>query len=129
MRHVGVDSTVILTHLNKYLLIHPVIGPPVNMPVVMLGATTVEHDGSKCHFALPGAFFFDGFMKETLISVTKLLETNFKIFFRLPHHCITVFTDGFEPIKYPFYGGFLLLPPVASTHDRQMTILHYSDNT
>ena len=65
-------------------------------------------------------------MKETLISVPKLLEVNFEIFFRLPHHCLT---DGFEPTKYPFYGGFLLLPPVTPSHDRQMIILHYVTNT
>jgi hypothetical protein len=65
-------------------------------------------------------------MKETLISVAKLLEANFKNFFRLPHHCLT---DGFEPTKCPSYGGFLLLPPVAPSHDRKMIILHYADST
>ena len=86
---------------------HPAVGPPVNMPAVILGATTVAHDGTKCHFPLPGAGVFDDSMKETLISVVQLLEANFDIFFRLPHHCLT---DGFDPTKYPFYGGFLLLP-------------------
>ena len=74
----------------------------------------------------PGAGVFDDTMKETLISVAKLLEANFEIFFRLPHHRLT---DGFEPTKYPFYGGFLLLPPVVPSHDRQMIILHYATNT
>ena len=65
-------------------------------------------------------------MKETLISVPKLLEVNFEIFFRLPHHCLT---DGFEPTKYPFYGGFLLLPPVTPSHDRQMIHLALANIT
>jgi hypothetical protein len=52
----------------------------------------VKTDGTECRFPLPGAGVFDASMKETLISVAKLLEANFDIFLRLPHHCTT---DGF----------------------------------
>jgi hypothetical protein len=55
---------------------YPEVGPSVTMPAVMLGATTMEHDGTSCHFPLPGAGVFDDSMKETLISVDKLLEAN-----------------------------------------------------
>lgn len=79
------------------------------MPDVMFSVTTVTRDGTKCQFPLPGDGVFDDSMKETLISVTKLLD--------------------FESTKYPSYGCFLLLPPVAPSHDRKTIILHYSDST
>ncbi len=71
-KHAGADVSVILKYLHKYFLMHPAIGPPVQMPAVMLGATTVTHDGTECRFPLPGAGVFDASMKETLISVAKL---------------------------------------------------------
>ena len=55
---------------------YPAVGPPVTIPAVILGATTMEHDETSCHFPLPGAGVFDDSMKETLISVAKLLATN-----------------------------------------------------
>jgi len=125
-KHAGADPSAILKYLHKYFLMHPAIGPPVQMPAVMLGATTVKTDGTECRFPLPGAGVFDASMKETLISVAKLLEANIDIFLRLPHHCTT---DGFETAKYPHYGGFLLLPPDVQSHDRTMIILHYAANT
>jgi hypothetical protein len=125
-KHAAADVTAILAHLDKYFLMYPAIVPPVTMPAVLLGATTMTHDGTPCNFPLPGAGVFDASMKETLISVAKLLEANFDIFFRLPHHCLT---DGFDPAQYPSYGGFLILPPVAPSLDGKMIILHYADST
>jgi hypothetical protein len=96
---------------------HPDIGPPVTMTVVLLGVQIMTHAGTTR--LLP--------LTECLISVSQLFEAGYHIIFRLPQDCGT---DVFDKISYPHYGGFITIPHQGTTtNPHDFIIIHFEKNT
>ena len=126
-RHVGNHRRDVLTFLPTSFLMHPAIGPPVTMPAVLLGVTTMTHAGASRLLPLPGAGVYDSAMPECLVSVAQLLAAGYRVIFRLPQDCAT---DGFDKITYPHYGDFITIPhPGTTPNPHDFVIMHFENNT
>ncbi len=127
-RHAGNRYNDVLTFLPNSFLMYPSIGPPVKLPVVLLGVPTMTPAATSRTLPLPGAGVNDPTMCEGLVSIAQLLEARYHVILRLPADYAT---DGIDKFTYPHYSGFITIshPETSAPTPHDFIILHFENNT
>ena len=77
-----------------------------------MGCSTVDIQGLPLTLVIPHESVSDPLLSDSLVSAGSLMEAGFEVIFRLPQHADT---DGFQPHKYPMYGGTIVIPNPSRT--------------
>ncbi len=86
-----------------------------------MGCSTVDIQGFPLTLVIPDESVSDPLLSDSLVSAGRLMEAGFEVIFRLPQHADT---DGFQPHKYPMYGGTIVTPNPSRT-----IVIEYRDHT
>jgi hypothetical protein len=109
VRHVH-DRAEITVFLPSTVLLKPVVGPPQSMCQVRLSIPIFDNTGTVFLFEVSGQVVaLPGLPStlDTLISTGRLLETGFKLVFRLRKDAVS---DDVDNVLFPRYGGTILTP-------------------
>ena len=92
---------VLKTLLTQFLM-KVVTGAPAYMRTIRMGCATFDVYGKPLLFVMPGRSVFEKSLSDSLISVGRLLETEFKVVLGVPSD---VTHDRFDLVSFTFYGG------------------------
>ncbi len=100
----------ITVFLPSTVLLKTAVGPPQYVCQVCLSIPTFDITGATFLFEVSGqSVSLPGLPStlDTLISIGRLLETGFKLVFRLPKNAVS---DDVDIVFFPRYGGTILTP-------------------
>jgi hypothetical protein len=95
---------------------------PTTMKGILMGCSTVDIQGLPLTLVISDESGSDPLLSDSLLSAGRLMEAGFEVIFRLPHNAST---NGFQPHKYPMYGGTIVTPERPS----RTIVIEYSDHT
>ena len=112
----------VISESGKQQTIVSATGNSATMRDVVMGCKTKDILGRPITLLIPSESVSDSSLIDSLIPVGKLMESGFKVLFRLPQEAIE---DNVCPHTYPFYGGYIKTP---GPHSRTIYMV-YSQHT